>query len=183
MLITRLHTLPSKRAYQGVQLFPSAAATGNEGWGRRGVHLGVVRVRRMDMRSVNGLSTPGFLFTPPQTRDMQISKSISIKLNVYSENSGAPWCWRCHCVSEAGFKINMGLIVSELTSCLVAEKEKHAWLRKAQLHMMPASSPAKIATIADILNAHKNKIKVFVLDVYSTLTHSLDTGATGLFHK
>lgn len=33
MLITRLHRLPSKRAYQGVQLFPSATVTGNKGWG------------------------------------------------------------------------------------------------------------------------------------------------------
>lgn len=36
MLITRLHRLPSERAYQGVQLFPSAPATGNEGWGTLG---------------------------------------------------------------------------------------------------------------------------------------------------
>lgn len=74
----------------------------------------------------------------------------------------------------------MGLIVSELTSCLAAEKENRAWLRKAQLHMMSASSPAKIATIADILDAHKNKMIAFVLDIYTTLTHSLDTG---LFHN
>lgn len=33
MLITGLRTLPSRRPYQGVQLFPSAAATGNEEWG------------------------------------------------------------------------------------------------------------------------------------------------------
>lgn len=33
MLITRLHRLPSKRAYQGVQLFPSATVTGNKGCG------------------------------------------------------------------------------------------------------------------------------------------------------
>lgn len=59
MLITGLRTLPSRRPYQGVQLFPSAAATGNEEWGWwvGGVHPGVVGVRWMDMESVNGLSS------------------------------------------------------------------------------------------------------------------------------
>ena len=36
MVITRLHRLPSEWAYQGVQLFPSAIATGNGGWGTFG---------------------------------------------------------------------------------------------------------------------------------------------------
>lgn len=58
MLITGLRTLPSRRPYQGVQLFPSAAATGNEEWGcGGGGHPGVVGVRWMDMESVNGLSS------------------------------------------------------------------------------------------------------------------------------
>lgn len=63
MLITGLRTLPSRRPYQGVQLFPSAAATGNEEWrgggGQEGwgAHPGVVGVRWMDMKSVNGLSS------------------------------------------------------------------------------------------------------------------------------
>lgn len=65
MLITCLHTLPSERAYQGVQLFPSAAATGNEGGVY--VHGVVVRVRWMEMRSVYALSSPEFQFTPPQS--------------------------------------------------------------------------------------------------------------------
>lgn len=55
MLITGLRTLPSRQPYQGVQLFPSAADTGNEEWG--GAHPGVVGVRWMDMESVNGLSS------------------------------------------------------------------------------------------------------------------------------
>lgn len=58
MLITGLRTLPSRRPYQGVQLFPSAAATGNEEWGGLGgAHSGVVGVGWMDMESVNGLSS------------------------------------------------------------------------------------------------------------------------------
>lgn len=57
MLITGLRTLPSRRPYQGVQLFPSAAATGNEERGLGGAHPGVVGVRWMDMGSVNGLSS------------------------------------------------------------------------------------------------------------------------------
>lgn len=56
MLITGLRTLPSRRPYQGVQLFPSAAATGNEEWRSLGWG-GVVGVRWMDMKSVNGLSS------------------------------------------------------------------------------------------------------------------------------
>ncbi len=62
-MITRLHRLPSERAYQGVQMFPSAPATGNEGWGTfRGVwwecSLGMGR------RSFYGLSSFAFQFTP-----------------------------------------------------------------------------------------------------------------------
>lgn len=51
MLITRLHRLPSERAYQGVQLFSSASATGNDGWGCN---------PGMERRCVCGLSFSAF---------------------------------------------------------------------------------------------------------------------------
>ena len=62
MLITRLHGLPSDRAYQGVQL-PQAPATGNEGWST--FMGGVVRERSpgMERRSVYALSSSAFQFT------------------------------------------------------------------------------------------------------------------------
>ncbi len=64
MLITRLHRLPSERAYQGVQLFSSAPATGNEGWGTfRGVWWECGP--GMERRSVCVLPSSAFQFTPP----------------------------------------------------------------------------------------------------------------------
>lgn len=79
----------------------------------------------------------------------------------------------------------MGLIASELTSCRTSGRKRETRLAKKSTaaHDMSASSRAKIATMADILSAHKNKITAFVLDIYTTLTHSLHSGATGLFHN
>lgn len=63
MVITRLHRLPSERAYQGVQWFPSAPATGNNG---RSTFEGVWWQCSLGMqrRSVHALSSCVFLSPP-----------------------------------------------------------------------------------------------------------------------
>lgn len=64
MLINRPRRLSSEWAYQGVQLFPAAPATGNKGWGTfRGVWW--ARSQRLESRSVYALSSSAFQFTPP----------------------------------------------------------------------------------------------------------------------